>query len=115
MQEINLGALTASLQKGNLTQEPENMTKAGNEPKEQSPVSMIESSVDDNGASEDSVITARVLLTPNNQRMLDLYRYSKPEKYWSRSQLVNEIIEDFLNSHVQEISENIKILLDSRT
>ena len=118
MQEINLGALTDSVQKNSLTQDSmeNHLDMPTNDlSNESSSLSKEDDNVVEAESNEEGVIIARVLLTPENQKLLDLYRFSNPEKYLSRSQLVNAIIESFLNEHIEEITTNVKSILERRS
>ncbi|MDY3119419.1 hypothetical protein [Porphyromonas somerae] len=97
MQELNLGALTTSVQKS-----------SSGEGQEANPTTKKKSS----NAKSEAYSSSRIQLSEENRDRIDLLRLSDGIDVTSRTQLVNAIIAEYFDEHSENISASIKSLLE---
>lgn len=125
MSELNLGALTSSLQAGfelpSFSQEKQsdshpssNNNEVFSEAEEISSEELVSSeTVLEAEIQEEESRNSRIELTRENTRKLDILRFAGNETPPSRTQLANEIIAQYLESHSEELALNVKALLET--
>ncbi len=99
MNDINLGALTTSVQRGGLT----------NNDREKEELTSSKSIKEDD---PQTYSLCRVQLTEENKKRIDLMRISDEIEFVSRTQIVNQIIAQYFEANSESISSNIKNVLD---
>ena len=132
MPELNLGALTTSVQNGSDNAKINNdMELIHTSPTDSSSsllseltdehkvdvvkaeeVTVIRDIDEEDSSSDPDLRNTRIYLTNDNTRRLDVLRFSQSEIGLSRTQLANDIIAKYFSKHAEELASNVKELLE---